>query len=188
MRRHRLDERPIRSPDRAPQRVAQHLLRDRRHDLLIPALQILQETLRADNGRLVGEFTCHVDGLPVRIAGAWTADRVESFEREAKRIDAGVTIGAGCVALVLCEPFADRQAVERLVIGGIVPASAGGGGVGVPRIRLKTQSPRLTGLVRNGADVVVSTDPSRRAPPRLKAFAPSTFSILSDSFRSFPTP
>jgi len=38
---------------------------------------------------------------------------------------------------------------------GIVPASAGGGGVGVPRIRRSTQSPRLTGLVRSGAEVAV---------------------------------
>ena len=58
----------------------------------------------------------------------------------------------------------------------MLPASAGGGGVGVPRMRRSTQSPRLTGLVRSGADVVVSTDPRRSAPPRLNAFAPSTLS------------
>jgi hypothetical protein len=55
-------------------------------------------------------------------------------------------------------------------------------------MRLKIQLPRLTGLVRSGADVVVNTAPRRSAPPRFTAFAPSTSSILSDAatFRSMP--
>ena len=66
--------------------------------------------------------------------------------------------------------------------------SAGGGGVGVPRMRRKSQSPRLTGLVRSGADVVVNTEPSRSAPPRLKAFAPSIFMTASFDFTSVSIP
>ncbi len=49
-------------------------------------------------------------------------------------------------------------------------------------MRRRIQSPRFTGLVRSGADVVVSTAPSRSAPPRSNAFAPSTFSAAPVDF------
>ena len=58
--------------------------------------------------------------------------------------------------------------------GGIDPASPGGGGTGVPRTRRRTQSPRLTALVRSGADVTASTAPSRSKPPRWNLLTPST--------------
>src|SRR5690242_17106955 len=48
----------------------------------------------------------------------------------------------------------------------IEPALAGGGGTGVPRMRRRTQSPRLTGLVRSGAEVTVRTAPRPNRPPR----------------------
>ena len=43
--------------------------------------------------------------------------------------------------------------------------SIGGGGTGVPKTRRRIQSPRLTGLVRSGAEVVVSTAPNDNSPP-----------------------
>ena len=71
---------------------------------------------------------------------------------------------------------------------GIDPASAGGGGVGVPSTRRRTQSPRFTGLVRSGADVAVSTAPRRSKPPRWNSFAPSTSSGCLSDLISFFTP
>ena len=84
-------------------------------------------------------------------------------------------------ALRLCSASRSRSVrpLKLLSSPGSVPASAGGGGVGVPSTRRSTQSPRFTGLVRSGADVVVSTEPRRSAPPRLNASAPSTFTSAS---------
>ena len=77
---------------------------------------------------------------------------------------------------------------KLLSSAGSVPASGGGGGVGVDRMRRRIQSPRLTGLVRSGADVVVSTVPRRSAPPRSNFDTPSTFCTVSPgaSFSSMP--
>ncbi len=113
---HRSNQRPIRSQDRASERVADHLSRHRRHDLRFARPQVLQQTVAADDGRLVGEFTGDVDGLAVGVRGAAAADRVEAFEGETERVDAQVAIGAGGVALVLRQPFAQRLAGECLVV------------------------------------------------------------------------
>ena len=73
-------------------------------------------------------------------------------------------------ALRLCaSSFSRRERLPKsLSSAGVLPASAGGGGTGVPRIRRSTQSPRFTGLVRNGADVEVRMAPKRSRPPRWK--------------------
>ena len=85
--------------------------------------------------------------------------------------------------LVRFQLLPHRLAAERLVVGRKrARRSAGGGGVGVPTTRRSTQSPRLTGLVRSGADVAVSTAPSRSTPPRLKLVrAFDQLDVLADS-------
>ena len=73
--RHGVDEPPVGPPDGASERVADHLLRERGHDLLLVLLQVGQEALGADDRRLVCEFTGDVDGLAVGVRPADAADR-----------------------------------------------------------------------------------------------------------------
>ena len=66
-RRHLVDERPVGRQHRPAQRVAEHLLRQRRHHLLVLRLQVLQQAVGADDGRLVGELAGDVDRLAVGV-------------------------------------------------------------------------------------------------------------------------
>ncbi len=187
---------PVGRQDRSSERIPEHLLRERRHHLLVLRLQVLQETVGADDGLLVGELTGDVDGLAVGIRGASPADRIEAFERKAQRVDTrGDTRRRWRSRLCSASRCRSVRPLNDLSSPGSVPASAGGGGVGVPSTRLSTQSPRLTGLVRSGADVVVKTEPRRRAPPRSNAFAPfhhhdppSAHVLLDLRLTSFSTP
>ena len=92
----------------------------------------VEQPVGADDRRLVLELARQVDRLAVGVARALAAHRVEALEREAQRVDAQVARGAP--ARRACAAPAARAASARrrlLSSAGSVPASAGGGGVGV---------------------------------------------------------
>ena len=96
------------------------------------------------------------------------AHRIEIFQAQPDGIKAGVARGAQRRVAVYCQSLAQG----RLLVCRAHSAASnggtfgGGGGGGVPRMLFKTNTPRFTGEVRSGFDVMARTVPSVITPPR----------------------
>jgi hypothetical protein len=180
------DQPLVRGEHGSSERIADDLLRERLQDLRLLTTKIRQELLGTSDCALVGEFSRDVDGFAVGVGVARSAEVIEALERKAERVDPEVATRASRVALVLREAIAKREAAERDGIGLDRAGVRRRGRGGCTEMRRSTQSPRFTGLVRSGAEVTVRIDPSRKAPPRPRALAPSTFTTAPVDFTSTP--
>ena len=159
----------------AAQRVAQHLPRQRLITCASWPCRYVSRPSAPTIVVLVVELAGEVDRLAVGVGSRACGPR-----RRSPRAGSPAGRCAGGTwrtrASRLCCASLSRSVCppKPLSSAGSVPASAGAAASACRGSRRRIQSPRLTGLVRSGADVVVSTAPSRSAPPRSNARAPST--------------
>src|SRR5262249_44946437 len=80
--------------------------------------QVFEQSVHSIDFSFIRQRRSVLDWFSVGISLAPAPRRIVVFQREAERIDAGMAIGGGGVALVLFQLGFQRQAAERVVVGG----------------------------------------------------------------------